>query len=195
MKQEISLSDSDIRAALKQKLLSKHCDDPDTVIIEELGLRRGEVRVDVALVNGCVHGYEIKSDRDSLKRLSNQVDIYSKVLDQATLVVGFRHLEEATKILPKWWGVIKVNSVDQGPKFSTVRRARKNPSKQVRDLVELLWLEDAVSLLEQHRLARGFRGKPRREVWDHICDNLNIEVISNAVRDNLKARSMRLTGQ
>ena len=64
-------------------------------MVDELGVCRGQVRIDVAVVNGRFHGYEIKSDRDSLRRLDGQVDLYSKVLDRATIVVGDRHFTEA----------------------------------------------------------------------------------------------------
>ncbi|MDA8118743.1 MAG: sce7726 family protein, partial [Gammaproteobacteria bacterium] len=74
----------------------------DTVVLDELGICRGEVRVDVAVVNGEIHGYEIKSDRDSLRRLASQVELYSKVLDQATLVAGERHFDAAAALLPEW---------------------------------------------------------------------------------------------
>ena len=84
--------DVDIRSALRSRLLAKHAADADTVIIDELGVCRGKVRVDVAVVNGMLHGYEIKSDRDNLRRFSGQVDFYGKVLDRATLVVGEKTL-------------------------------------------------------------------------------------------------------
>ena len=34
----------------------------------------------MTLVSGTLHGYEIKSDRDSLRRLARQVALYSAVL-------------------------------------------------------------------------------------------------------------------
>jgi hypothetical protein len=79
---EVGPSDVAIRPALRSRLLVEHAHDPETVLIEELGLRRGLVRVDIAVVNGLLHGYEIKSDRDSLRRLAKQVDVYSAVLDR-----------------------------------------------------------------------------------------------------------------
>src|SRR5262249_26817602 len=84
---DIVLFDSGIRPGLRSWLRLKHADESDTVLIEELGLCRGRVRVDVAVVNGLLHGYEIKSDRDSLRRLAGQVEVYGKVLDRATLVI------------------------------------------------------------------------------------------------------------
>lgn len=183
------LFDADIRPALKGKLLAAHRNEPDTVLLDELGVCRGEVRVDVVLVNGLIHGYEIKSDYDSLRRLPGQIELYNKVLDRATLVAGERHVEEAAAILPEWWGVLSVEATRLGPRFKTFRRARKNPARDARALAELLWLDDAMELLERHKLDRGVRGKPRRVVWDHICKNLDIDVIASAVRTNLKART------
>ena len=75
---DVVLGDSDIRAVPRSSLFFKHLDEADTVVIEELGLCRGQVRVDVAVVNGLLHGYEIKSDRDSLRRLGVQVEVYGK---------------------------------------------------------------------------------------------------------------------
>src|SRR3990172_9569406 len=95
-----SLADSDIRPALKALLSGRHSKERGTFILDELGICRGQVRVDIAVVNGIVHGYEIKSDRDSLRRLGAQVDLYGKVLNRATLVVGQRHLKEALDVVP-----------------------------------------------------------------------------------------------
>jgi hypothetical protein len=94
--------DADVRPALRATLLSRHAGETDTVLIEELGICRGQVRVDLAVVNGELHGYEIKSDRDSLRRLAVQLDFYGKVCDRATLVVAQRHLHHALDVLPAW---------------------------------------------------------------------------------------------
>jgi len=189
MKRVSPLADADIRPALRSLLLAAHGNDPDTMLLEELGICRGQVRVDLAVVNGSVHGYEIKSDRDSLRRLAGQVEVYSRVLDSATLVVGDRHLAEALKFLPKWWGVLRFDATSGKPRFRTVRRAARNPCRDPRSLVELLWLDDALALLEGAEAARGVRGKPRCVVWDRVCEKLSIDEIALAVRSRLKARA------
>ncbi|MHB1607992.1 MAG: sce7726 family protein [Acidiferrobacter thiooxydans] len=186
----ITPNDAHIRMALRKKLTSTGRGHSDTVVLDELGICRGEVRVDVAVVNGEIHGYEIKSDRDSLRRLASQVELYSKVLDQATLVAGERHFDAAAALLPEWWGLLLVKPSNNGPHLKRVRRAQKNPSRDARSLVELLWLEDSIALLERHGLDRGVRSKPRRIIWDRICESLDIEVIAAAVRAHLKTRAI-----
>lgn len=188
--QVVPHGDAGIRPALLARLSGHHLDEPGTVIIEELGLCRGKVRVDVAVVNGSLHGYEIKSDRDSLRRLANQVHMYGKVLDRATLVVGERHLPKALTFLPEWWGVLRIITTTRGLQFKAVRRGRKNPKKDPRALVELLWYEDAIALLEEHNIARGLRGKPRQMLWDKICEQFHPGDIATVVRTQLKTRAM-----
>lgn len=184
-------ADADLRPALRARLLLDHACEPDTIVLDELGLCRGEVRVDMAVVNGLLHGYEIKSDRDSLRRLGGQSAIYNRVLDRVTLVVGERHLHEALGIVPAWWGILRIDASGHEPGFRPLRRGRKNPTLDPRALVELLWLEDAMALLEHHRIARGMRGKPRRVLWDRLCDHLHADAIAAAVRAGLRARVAR----
>jgi len=185
---ERALRDSDIRPALRAWLKVKHAREADTIVLEELGVCRGKVRVDLAVVNGLLHGYEIKSDCDSLRRLVAQEELYSRVLDRATLVVGERHLPEALEMVPTWWEILRIEPVSGLPRFKTVRQGRRNPGQDPRSLVELLWLEDAVALLEQRNATRGIKGKPRRVVWDRVCEHFDIDEIGTAVRTHLKAR-------
>ena len=180
--------EKEIRRALRSELLARHRHRPDTVILQELGICRGRVRVDLALVNGLFHGYEIKSDRDNLRRLPGQVELYSKVLDRATLVVGDHNLTDAVSMLPRWWGVERVIRREEGVLLDTIRKSRVNPERDPRALVELLWREHALALLEQRKLDRGVRSKPRRVVWDRVCAHFHVDEIAAEVRTHLRAR-------
>ena len=188
--EQIAIDDSAIRSALKLRLVQERRSDSEMVIIEELGLCCGQARIDIALVTGQLHGYEIKSDRDSLRRLENQVRIYSQVLDQATLVVGDRFLDVAATTVPAWWGLLHVHAERGELRFCTLRQSGVNPGRDPQVLVKLLWAEHALKLLEQRNAARGVRGKPRRIVWDRVCDCFDVDEIAAAVRAGLKSRVM-----
>ena len=86
-----ALSDADIRLIVRSLL---HDEADDGRVFEEVGLLQGEARPDFLLVNGSLHGYEIKSDLDTLRRLDNQIRVYSKVLDLVTIVATPRHLPD-----------------------------------------------------------------------------------------------------
>jgi hypothetical protein len=181
--------DADIRAVLLQGLGHRHRRETDVAFLQELGLCRGQVRVDVAVVNGSIHGYEIKSERDSLRRLVGQAAIYGLVLDRATLVVGKRHVDDAIAAVPQWWEIQIVETQRRGIRLKRLRLGRRNPARDARALVELLWLDDALALLAARGGLRGYRGRPRREVWDRVCELYAVDEIADAVRKQLKARA------
>ena len=91
------MNDVQIRTALKRELLLQYKDDRETVVIEELGVHHGTSRIDLAVVNGVLHGFEFKSDRDTLTRLPEQANAYGLVFDRLTLVVAERHVRRAVE--------------------------------------------------------------------------------------------------
>ncbi len=61
--------------------------DADTLVVDELDLC-GLTRVDVAVVNGHLSGFEIKGSTDSLRRLPGQVTVYSQVQRHPAAATG-----------------------------------------------------------------------------------------------------------
>ena len=186
-----AFTEESLRMSLHRRLVVKYQNEADTVLIDELGLCQGSARVDLAVVNGQFHGYEIKSERDSLRRLGAQADLYSRVFDQVTLVCGDRHVSQALDIVPSWWEVLRIVPIAQNPTFKSVRRGRKNPNRDIRVLSELLWLEAAMALLKQRHALRGLRGKSRAALWDRICELFGIDEVAAAVRAHLKATAAK----
>ncbi len=186
-----AFTEESLRTSLHCRLANQHRDEADTVLINELGLCQGKARVDIAVVNGQLNGYEIKSERDSLRRLGAQADLYSRVFDRVTLVCGARHVSQALDIVPSWWEVLRIVPTAQDLTFKSVRRGRKNPSRDPRALAELLWREEAIALLAQRDALRGLRGKPRADLWDRVCELFRIGELAAAVRAHLKATAVK----
>ena len=183
------LGDPEIRSALINYLSRDQKPHSGCVLIEELGLCRGQVRLDLGLVSGRLHGFEIKSDRDTLVRIDRQIDFYNRVVDRMTLVVGLRYQEVAEARVPEWWGILTAEKRGGEVLISERRAAGENPAQDIRSLAELLWLDDAMQLLDSRNAARGYRGKPRRIIWDRICEVLSPDEIGFAVRAGLRART------
>ena len=116
--------DREVRDLLKRHLADAHFGD-DTIVLDELGLCQGDVRIDVASVNGELAGYEIKSPADSLARWPKQCRIYSKVVDRAWLVATEKALEAAQA--PGWWGVIRIVQTPDQLGLRVIRPAQRNP--------------------------------------------------------------------
>ena len=183
-------NDKVIRAALK-KDLEKSCGrKKDTKIIEELGITHGDARVDIAVVNGVIHGYELKSDKDTLKRLPGQIEIYNTVLDMVTLVVGKNHLHEAIKIVPDWWGITVAKIVDENSAVSLykIREPELNPHQKSEAVAALLWREEALKILENIGQAHGMQSKTRKVIYEKLAEVLDKKILNKLVREQLRAR-------
>lgn len=183
------MKDIDVRRALYRKVLDEHRGQVDTVVLDELGLCQGAARIDVAVVNGRIHGFEIKSKCDTLGRLPQQAEIYSATLDQVTLVLHESHLSEALPLIPDWWGLkVAVGGSRGAVHFHQHRAARLNPGPDPVAIAGLLWADEAVAILARHGCDRGVRGKPRKELYARLASSLKIGALRDEVRAALKQR-------
>jgi hypothetical protein len=155
-------------------------------ILEELGVKHGTARIDIAVINGVMHGYEIKSDRDTLERLPQQMNEFNAVFDKLTLVVGKRHLYDAINIVPDWWGII-VAKIDANHEifFQTIREAEDNKDQVGVSIARLLWKEEALQILEEQNKAKGVRSKPREFIYQRLANVLDAETLKEKVRHAL----------
>lgn len=179
----------DIRVALRSWLHSRFANDPDTRIVEELGLCQGVARVDIAAINGMLHGFEIKSEQDTLARLPSQQAIYSRVLDTVHVVAAGHHLSQIEGIVPIWWGIFEARADAGGAALSEVRAAMPNPSSDPTSVAQLLWRDEALQALTHLGLDRGVRDKPRKAIWDRLASSLSPDELGAVVRRSLKTRS------
>ena len=191
------MNDCHIRTSLKRELFERYRNDSDTLIVEELGLCHGEVRIDLAVINGSFHGYELKSDRDTLSRLPTQANEYSRVFDKITLVTGCKHAYEAIKLIPEWWGVRIVEQDLVGKmRFHNIRREKMNPSADAVAITKLLWREEAISFLDEIDSADGVRSKTKREIYKKIIEKADLKTIRMKIRQQLRMRrNWRFAGQ
>lgn len=178
------LSDKDIRSTLFAHLCDLKAEMfGDPFIVEEMGV--GGRVIDMALLGDSFHGYEIKSDRDSLKRLADQNEAYNKVFDRMTIVCTERHYDGATAIVPDWWGV---TVVEDNLRLNQVRRALLNPSGDRFALASLLWRPEALALLEKTGHDRGVRSKKAEAMFQRIADRLSWFTIREEVRESMRKR-------
>jgi hypothetical protein len=182
------MNDADIRVATKEALFLEHKGDSETVIFDELGIQHGASRIDLAVVNGELHGFELKSNRDTLTRLPEQVEAYSRVFDRVTLVVGEHHLRKAVDMIPDWWG-IRVARSEQGKlDFCDLRIALGNPSTDATSVAMLLWRGEALDFLEELGEAKGLRWKCKKEIYGALVDSVEFDRLRDRVRTCLRQR-------
>lgn len=181
--------DREVRDLLKRHLADVHFGD-DTIVLDELGLCQGDVRIDVASVNGELSGYEIKSPADTLARWPKQRRVYSKVVDRAWLVATEKTLESAKA--PPWWGLIRIVQTPHQLGLRVVRAAQSNPSPDPYSIARLLWRDEAIEALADIGLARGVRTKRRAVAWRRLAESAPLDHLRAAVRSALKVRANRI---
>lgn len=171
---------------------------PDARIIHELVLKQGGVRIDLAAVRpGFIAAVEIKSERDVLTRLPDQVEAALAVTDMFAVCVAPGQAEkvgkwhtDATKVkvrLP--YGAHLLVETDDGfdtqyspfdpdwRGFDRIQSRLCNPA----DRLEMLWAEELKLISQRPKLSR----QPAKH---HICETMNGRQIREAVCAALRAR-------
>ena len=179
--------DQEIRLALRDRLRAIHADESDTAIIDELSLCQGDARVDVAVVNGSLSGYEIKSDRDTLTRLPNQLAAYELCFDTMTIVVGKRHLAKCRATLPEWWGIWEAVPTEKGIRFGCWREPMPNSRITPERVVQLLWKSELREALAECGVDPPAKFS-RRELWANLICSVPKTELFRIVRSRIRAR-------
>lgn len=177
------MNDPEIRALLRPHLTAGH-------LIEELPVGNTEgssTQADVVhITDDLMHGYELKGDGDSLKRVPMQARVYGLVCDRVTFVVTSKHLARLylPGQLPAWAGVAQ--ATPEGIHFITP--ALPVPTLDRTQLGALLWQTELVAFLKAYNI----KAPTRLRVWE-CCDLLQnkaipLEVLRAYVRERLVAR-------
>lgn len=179
--------DRDIRSLLRQGYLKQYLDDTEARVISEMALSGHQVRIDIGVINGQLVGYEIKSDHDTLRRLPDQLRIYTQIFDKLTIICGRSHLEKIKKMAPDYCGVLVAEQRDGQPHLHVERSPQQSPEQSGFYLASLLWNEEARMLLSKHGI-KGVSRMRRHELWRRIEKEFDVDYIGDQVRTILKAR-------
>lgn len=160
------ITDKKIRALLKETYQTTTYRGkalPQVRLVDELAIPKRICLADIVAIpvsknaNDGLHGFEIKSEVDSLTRLKSQVHYYSQVFKRCTLVVTEKHEEKAIAMIPDWWGVIIVlpKGFDAYSEplddivLLEIREAKENPNVlSPYALTQLLWRTELVELVK-----------------------------------------------
>jgi len=180
------MREAEIKIALTHHLVAGMASDAYH-FLEEVELNGGEIRADLVQVTD-MHCYEIKSATDSLKRLVGQGSRYARAFDQVTLVTAECHLKKAMPMLPPWWGVMVVPN-EAGKAFKQLRKAKLNKRQEPNVLVTLLKRSEALLILEELGIIRGFKSKSLYIIQAKIAELLLLDELKEKVRKCLIERA------
>lgn len=187
---EKTYGDAEIRAALHHKKFKRYKVREDVLVVDELGLAHARSRIDIAVINGSVHGYEIKSEKDTLSRFESQLATYRRTLSRLTYVCAPKHMAHIEALAPEWCGLIEaVNGPRGAVNFVTRRRALDNPDLELDMLAHLLWHEEAVSILAGEGVVPSQLRKPRRLLYDMLAKRMTQKEMTRSIREVMSQRS------
>lgn len=177
-----------IRAALLDRVRARWASSDQTLVVEEFGTHFGASRIDVAVVNGHLWGYEIKSAADRLVRLPAQAKAYGEVFDYVSLVAADCHLERARVVVPGWWEVISATTSIAGVRLTQVTRGRRNLGARPGAIARLLWRDELAAALHDLGADAGVRSATRERLADRLVESLPVDQLGRVVRDQIRAR-------
>ena len=183
------MKDYQIREAFHRKALQEHHNSSTTLVIDELGLEHGTSRADIAVINEQLIGYEIKSNVDTLNRLSSQIISYNAIFDWSILIVTRRHLDEAIRLIPEWWGVILAEEIDHNDiDFKQLRPSIANKNTNSYSIAQLLWRDEAQDILAKMGIRGAQLRKRRALLYEDIINLLTPLDLRLTVSEYLKKR-------
>lgn len=130
-----SLAEADIKAAVVRRLRAGGAINARAVIANEFAIGRSAVRADLAILGRHFIGIEIKSERDTLRRLGRQLEVYRRHFDKTIVVLAEKHSQSTA--LPPLDG-IEVWKIDRGGAISIVAEAEKRAPASINALEALL---------------------------------------------------------
>lgn len=183
------MKDQAIRRAFHQKVLRTAHTSKDSFVIDELGLRNGQVRADIAVVDGKMIGYEIKSQNDTLNRLPNQIIAYNEVFDNVYIITASNHLTKVIDAVPLWWGIYVINGTDAITCSFTLRRpAKPNKFRKCLGLAQLLWKNEVLEILNDRMKCKLSNTVSKEELYDLLSGTCASANLSKLVINYLKTR-------
>ena len=184
--------DRDIRKVLYSEFLKekKFTKNPkETIIIDEFSCSYSSARIDISILNGSLHGYEIKSERDTLERLPNQIEYYSKIFEYLTVVTTKKYIEKINEIVPVFFGLFIVEKKSNEIKLKKIRSPKKNRNIDYFELSKLLWKDELKELLKKNEIKK-VSSLTRLELTKKVAENISPNTIKSFILKKLKNRAI-----
>jgi putative phage regulatory protein len=184
--------DSNIRKVLYSEFLKekKFTKNPeDTIVIDEFSSSYSSARIDISVLNGSLHGYEIKSERDTLERLPKQIEYYTKIFEYITVVTTDKYTEKIIEIVPDFFGIFLIEKKKNKLKLKKIRNSKKNKNIDYFELTKLLWKEELKEILKENDIKK-VSSLTRLELTKKVFENIPQNIIKKFVLTKIKNRTI-----
>lgn len=184
----LPVSEVELRDALRERLVGML--GQQALIMEELGIENGAARIDMAVIDDSLSGYEIKSDFDNSHRLYNQIHSYNRVFEHIYIVTGSQSGEEIEPFLPSWWGIMRAKRDSEGVvTLWELRASTYNSGVDPYSLLSFLKREEINQLGMQYELPTKIIKGGKFALTEKLAETLPIDSIRASVLEFLKNRA------
>lgn len=119
------------------------------VLVNEMVVGDWSRRADLAVVNGKLHAFEIKSDLDTLNRLEGQIGTYLLRFDKVTVVTTQKHLTRIKGMTPDNVEIWVISDTEGATGIRVVRRGQTKEVTNMRILCGFLLKTELAAFLRQ----------------------------------------------
>jgi hypothetical protein len=124
---------------------------PHTVLFEKAIVSGSTICDCLIFSEGGIIGIEIKTERDTTKRLNKQLKHYSLVCDKVYVMCHDNHVEKTEEILTKHGhshvGIVSYEEYRGEPIVGVYKQPTRSPFKDVKATYNILWKTEIASIL------------------------------------------------
>ncbi|MFJ3114905.1 sce7726 family protein [Pseudomonas protegens] len=179
------IREKEIKAALIDWLYARGM-VRDAVVINEMVVANWARRADLALANGRLYGFEIKSEFDSLKRLPGQIESFRRHFDKVTVVAASKFVPEIVRSYPVEVGVLEVYLKSGRVTLRQVRAGRIEEVKEQQVIASLITRAEIERLLRLESI-KFEAGSSRKALLQYI-DLISVKKLKTFALECIKER-------
>ncbi|HHI5022223.1 TPA: sce7726 family protein [Vibrio parahaemolyticus] len=177
------LLEPDIKALTINYLRDKNIINENSIIMSELTVGNFSRRVDLAIYSqGKLLAFEIKSEADSLNRLSGQIDKYLEYFDKVVVVSDKKFVSMLTDSLPENVGLWEVNK-------SKIKVRQRGRLQQKIDSSKLI---DMMDLIDLHKLSSKLKSEAHKDI-EKSLESVPYKTLRQGVEATLERKFSSVT--
>ncbi|MGV7118603.1 sce7726 family protein [Paenibacillus kyungheensis] len=169
---------------IKYHFTKKHLHRENEISMFEMNI--GKSRLDYARINGSSYAYEIKTELDSLDKLSKQIEDYSQVFEYIHVITHSTHLDKVNKIVPEFCSIITYTAKPNDCTFYVRKKRKLNPNYNSASQLKNLNKKELDNLFIKYTLEK--RTFSRLEQETILLNKLNKKQVNEEFKLILKKR-------
>jgi hypothetical protein len=179
------LNEGQIKTAVIDRLFASGALD-DAVLINEMVIANWSRRVDLAVANGHLNAFEIKSDLDTLRRLPGQLSAYLDRFDKVTIVTTQRFARIVSDMVEDRVEIWEASEIPGGVALKVFQRGRSVDVTSRNVLCGFLHKPEIATHLVAQKISAN--SEMPRETLIKLAESTSVRSLRKFVLSSLKSR-------